>query len=177
MDNILDQFEDLLLDAIRRSGQASYSRRASPQDVLIDLGSLARKVESIIEEEGASSRACRLLSQIYECMLNYRSAAIHLEQAMTIDGRKERKDLKRLARLRESHREWTACPLLPTELSKLGEFLSSSGANDPSIATNLDLTTKWLKANTLEDVNAVLEHLRTRGVTTDFQVLNNVVRG
>ncbi len=176
MENDLDRLEAMLLTTIRKSGQTSYGRRFPPEDVAVDLEGIVRDLRHFLAHDNLNPRAWRLLSQANECLLKYRSAFKCLEKALDIEQSREKRDLKRLARLGECAKEWDAFPLSPHQVKQLGEFLLTHGANDPSFAKTLDLTAEWLRVHTIEDVESVMDYLQQHGANTDFHVLNNIVR-
>jgi hypothetical protein len=95
---------------------------------------------------------------------------------MRLEGSRSKRDLKRLALLDEAAKQWESLPLSPDELRQLGDFLRASGADNPTRGRALEFTEQWLRMSAIP-VDAAIEAFGRSGAFTDFQVLNNIVRG
>jgi hypothetical protein len=127
-------------------------------------------------ENDTNAEGCRLLSQVEECLLNYSAARLSLERAMSLSGRKGKKDMKRLALLNEYENQWRGLGLTPSQLDDLGKYLSVKLAGHACDHT-LRFTLEWLHEADHRKSKGVIEALRNRGGFCDCEVLNNVVRG
>jgi hypothetical protein len=123
MSKNLAELQQLLIEGQRRSMQGSYMRR-NPAATSIPFLLKARSgLKEYIRENETDAQAWRLLSQAEECLLNYVAARQCLERAMSLSERKDKKDLKRLALLKEGEFAWTELKLTPAQLEELGQFL------------------------------------------------------
>jgi hypothetical protein len=166
-----------LLQAMKLSRQSSYVRRL-PADIAIPLlQDIRQRLNILIREEPTNSRAWRLLSLTEECLLNYHEAIQCLATVRDLEGGISKKDRKRLANLKEAMEYWSELPLSPRELSELGKYLESVSAQSSLEVGSFEWTTRWLQNSQELDSISVLELLRTQGITSDFQVLHNLVRG
>jgi len=117
-----------------------------------------------------------LLSFAEECLLLYPAARRCLERAMELAGRREKKDLKRLAQLRECAGQWSRLGLTPLELAQLGEYLASRLESQDCDRT-LRLTRQWLVESGVAAPDSILAAFADRGGWCDCEVLSNVVHG
>ena len=124
----------------------------------------------------ANARVWRLLSQAEEMLLAYRGARLAFEQALQLEGSKDKRDLKRLAVLREGEQTWRELCLSPEQLRDLGSHLEEKLAESACDHTPR-VTRAWLEAQGLADGGKVLNALRDRGGYCDCEVLTNVVVG
>jgi hypothetical protein len=108
--------------------------------------------------------------------LNYAAARRCLEKAMTLSGQKEKKDLKRLALLKEYESKWANLKLLPAELADLGNHLRAR-LSEQGCDHTLRLTQEWLGASKVAKAKGVMDALRNQGGYCDCEVLYNVVSG
>jgi hypothetical protein len=166
-----------LLRGIKLSMQGSYARRIPAEEAVPHLEEARRGLRHLVEKDPMNVETWRLLSQAEECMLNYAGATTCLERAIELSKTGRKKDLRRLALLKESLRAWQDLLLTPDQLRELGECLVQAGAELEPNGRTLMFTRQWLHDRGFADAEAVLEALRRRGAYTDFQVLQNVVRG
>ena len=176
MTDVLSRLRETLLEGIKLSMQSSCARRSPAPGAIPYLESARRSLREFSEHDPNNVEALRLLSQAEECLLNYREAISCIERAMKLEGSKNKRDLKRPALLQEAAKEWWDLCLSPEDLRRLGEFLQASGADDPTRGRSLEFTKQWLRIAALP-VDPTLEAFSRRGAFTDFQVLNNLVRG
>ncbi|MEX2170786.1 MAG: hypothetical protein WD851_15825 [Pirellulales bacterium] len=165
------------MSGIRLSMQRSYARRAPAKASVPHLVQARDGLRQLVERQPTLAEAWKLLSQAEECLLNYDRAILCLEMAMSLSGKRDKRDLKRLAMLRESVLQWRKLPLTPVELRELGEYLVEQGADKEMYGRSLKFTSQWLEQKCFTNVNAILQALNDRGGRTDFTILYNVVRG
>lgn len=177
MDSDLMQLREVLLQGIRLSKQRSYGRRKPASPAIPYLAEARSGLRSFVETQPNSIDAWRLLSQAEECLLHYREAIDCLQTAMRLEGKRDKRDLKRLAGLHNWVEEWQKLPLTPAELHNLGDFLVEMGCDDEANGRSLRFTREWLEKRQCDFPGTVLTALGHRGGFTDFQVLHNVVRG
>jgi hypothetical protein len=166
--------ERALMTGLRASKQGSYSRRA-PEPAAIPHLSRARSLLLLLLKEKADPQLLRHLSTAEECLMHYSAAVEYLERAMQFDPNSRRHDLKRLSMLRESAAFWRGLLLSPIQLRELGQYLRDRGVNAGD--RSMHLTREWLAASNIDDHEAVIDALALHGGGSDFQVLENVVRG
>lgn len=172
----LDSLEARLREGIRRGKQGSYKRRMPTETALPLLRDGIRQLVLFTRGRPECERAWRLRSLAEECVLDYAQAQDSLQRAIEIAGAPTRKDLKRLAHLRQSRQYWEALMLSPAQLESLGEFLSDPSRFNPC-SNDVRWTRKWLEENVPEQVDLILVRLMACGGYSDLQVLQNVVLG
>lgn len=109
-----------------------------------------------------------------ESLLHYGEAARCLESAMNLAGRRDRRDLKKLALLHECDAAWARLGLCPAELANLGGFLREQLAAAP-VFNDTRWTEAWLARNFGDQADDILAAIRERGGFSDVQILNNIV--
>jgi len=166
-----------LTKGIRLSGQMSYGRRQPDKASVPFFESSRDRLELILKQNPSRADAWRLLSQAEECLLNYPRAVFCLERALKLEGACQKKDLKKLAQLKEYAGEWNALPLTPEQVQSLGSYLTLCGADNEPLGRTLEHTRTWLAMSTISSPESVLDYLRTRGLRTDFEIYHNLVRG
>ena len=139
----LDDFRQILLNGQRLSMQGSYDRRKPAEKSLPYLIEARDGLAAFVHEDKTNAEGWRLLSLAEECLLHYRAAVRFLERAMELSGRREKKDLKRLARLEEYAGEWSRLGLTPTRLRELGDYLDAR-LGEQGCDRSLRLTRQWL---------------------------------
>jgi hypothetical protein len=72
------------------------------------------------------AEAWRLLGQAEEALLSYTAARQSLEKAMSFTAVRDKRDLKRMALLREYEAKWKELNLGPDQLAELGRYLQGS---------------------------------------------------
>lgn len=115
-----------------------------------------------------------MLSQAEEYLLNYPAARKGFERALQLAGRRDKKDLKRLALLQEAEKKWAGLGISPGQLNELGGFLERELAASPCDHTRR-LTEQWLSAAGVKNIPRVLRSLGNQGGFCDCEVLANVV--
>ncbi len=92
----LDALEAILRKGQRESMQGSYERRLPAAESLPSLEESRMGIRGYLNEFPDNVRALRLLSEVEETLLNYPAAVTLLERAMELEGRRTKKDLKRI---------------------------------------------------------------------------------
>jgi hypothetical protein len=95
---------------------------------------------------------------------------------MSLAGKKDKRDLKRLANLRECEAKWSKFMVNPDQLKDLGLYLDEKLKSQPCDHTTT-LTAEWLRLHATGNVNKTLEAFRTYGGYCDCEILFNVVGG
>ncbi len=156
--------------------QGSYERRVPAKKAVPFLLDARGGLREYLREHGEDVTGWRLLCQAEECLLSYSMARAALERAMSLTGKPDKKDMKRLALLKEYESKWAQVSLAPEQLATLGHHLEGSLAESPCDHT-LHHTEKWLQTQNMGTEKRVLEAIRNQGGYCDCEVLANVVRG
>src|SRR5262249_32401466 len=106
MDGNLRELSELLREGQKRSRQLSDRRRAPDNAAAPYLRQARSGFRLIVEQQPGNTEAWRLLSQAEETLLGYRNARIALERVIALGPRPNRRDLKKLAQLREYEAWW-----------------------------------------------------------------------
>jgi hypothetical protein len=176
MSKNLAELQGILLEGQRRSMQGSYMRRNPAAGAIPFLLEARSGLKEYVEVHETDAQGWRLLSQAEECLLNYAAARHCLEKAMTCSERKDKKDMKRLALLKEYQSQWGDLALTPTQLVALGYHLQAR-VSEKGCDHTLRFTQEWLKAENVAKTKAVMDALRIQGGNCDCEVLNNVATG
>ena len=176
MSKPLQQLRETLIAGQRLAMQGSYERRAPAKKAVPFLLEARMGLREYVQEHDNDVEALRLLSQAEECLLSYSAARVALERAMSLAAKPDKKDMKRLALLKEYESKWTELTLTPEQLATLGGHLESCLVQSPCDHT-LRQTEKWLHGQATGGAKQVLEAIRNRGGYCDCEVLANVVRG
>jgi tetratricopeptide (TPR) repeat protein len=176
MNENLRELSELLREGQKRAMQGSYRRRA-PADAAVPYLQHARNgLRMIADQQAGNVQAWRLLSQAEEALLDYPNARSALEKVLALEGGTDRRDLKKLAALREDEAWWNALGLTPLQLADLGCYLEKMFSASPCDHT-LRYTLMWLEHSSVPNPNQVVRALEERdGRHCDCEVLNNVVR-
>jgi len=170
----LKSLEEMLRRGQRLSMQGSYDRKAPASEAVPFLVQARDGLKELTSRVPADVRVWQQLSLAHEALLEYGAALAAAEEAIRLSGRKDKRNLKRLAQLRESAALWNPMPLSPTQLAQLGEYLRGQlrgGTGERS----LKWTESWLAEQRIPESDKVIAALRNRGGFTDFEVLANVV--
>src|ERR1041385_3954860 len=172
----LAEIRTLLIEGQKLSGQSSYDRRTPNKKAVPKLTQARARLLKYAEAYPNDVEGCRLLSLAEECLLNYPAAEASLQKAIQLTSPSpDKRDLKKLALLREYKADWKSLVLQPEQLASLGSYLRGQMAATPCDHT-LRLTTDWLKRAGLKDSAAILNGLRSQGGYCDCEVLANVVK-
>lgn len=174
MSQDLEELQRILIEGQRRSMQGSYQRRSPAKPAIPFLLEARSGLKTYVEVNGQDAKAWRSLSQAEECLLNYSAALDCLERAMNLSGQRDKKDLRRLALLKEYEADWKDLNLTPAQLQALGDHLNQKLLEEGCDHT-LRCTQEWLKALSIAKPKSVMDALRNRGGYCDCEVLNNVV--
>jgi hypothetical protein len=172
----LDELRQLLVSGQRLSKQGSYHRRKPAAAAVPFLNDAREGLAAFVHENKTNAEGWRLLSLSEECLLNYCAAVRCLKRAMDLSGRRDKKDLKRLAQLEAYAGQWSRLALTPTELSQLGNYLGARLAEQGCDGT-VRLTRQWLAESRIQLPEAVIGAIAERGGCCDCEVLSNVVHG
>jgi len=175
MDDNLRELSELLRQGQKRSGQPSYRRRAPANAATPYLLQARNGFRLIVEQQPGNAEAWRLLSQAEENLLGYRNARIALERVIALELRPNRRDLKKLALLRECETWWDGLGLTPEQLSDLECHLEQTLPASPCDHT-MRHTKMWLDHCGLLNPDRIREALEHRGGNCDCEVLHNVAR-
>jgi hypothetical protein len=172
MDNLQD-LARLLQEGRARSKETSYERRAPAANAVPYLCKARDKLRQVVETEPGNVDALRLLSQAEELLLDYGKARIAIETVLKLSSRRDRRDLKKLALLREREEWWRGLGLTPTQLAELGDELDQRLASVPCDHT-LSHTQAWLAQSGLAGIDRIIQAIQDRGGYCDCEVLFNV---
>lgn len=164
-----------LINGLNLSMQGSLGRRAPAPAAIPSLTEARSGLEEYTCRYPDDPAGWRLLSQAQEALMDYRRAIQSLERALRNSPDRSKRDLKKLAALRESFGEWSDLHLTPEDVAELGQYLREKlgpGTGD----RELTWTRAWLEGR-FDDPEPALEGLERRGAYSDWQVLNNIVRG
>jgi predicted Zn-dependent protease len=101
MARTLEELQQLLAQGRVLSGQSSYERQAPASRAKPHLFEAQTELRKYTDDHPEDEAGWRLRAQAEECVTNYLAAIRCLERAMELSGRRDRKDLKALIRLRE----------------------------------------------------------------------------
>jgi hypothetical protein len=174
MSKTLQELRESLLAGQRLAKQGSYERRAPEKKAVPYLVEARTELREYVREHEQEAEAWRLLSLAEECLLGYPAARRCLERAMAIAGKPDKKDLKRLALLKEYDTKWAQLSLTPDQLAALGRYLERSLVERPCDHT-LRHTENWLRERNIGHVGQVLQAIRNEGAFCDCEVVLNVV--
>jgi tetratricopeptide (TPR) repeat protein len=175
MNDNLRELAELLREGQKRSAQLSYRRRAPASAAAPYLQQARNGFRRIVEEQPGNPEAWRLLSQAEETLLGYRNARIALERVIALEPRPNRRDLKKLAQLREYEAWWDGLGLTPEQLCELERHLERTLPASPCDHT-MRHTKMWLDHCGLLNPDRIREALEHRGGYCDCEVLQNVAR-
>jgi hypothetical protein len=166
------------LSALLREGQrrspGSYRRRAPADAAVAYLLQARQGLRAMARRQPGNMQAWRLLSQAEEALLDYANARSALERVLAFGGTADRRDLKKLALLREYEAWWGGLGLTPRQLEELGHCLEEALCDSPCDRT-LSRTWTWLEFSGLPNPDRIMQTLGERDGYCDCQVLNNVV--
>src|SRR5262249_59961459 len=114
-------------------------------------------------------------SQVEEALLDYRNARIAREKVLALQGGPDRRDLKKLALLRQHEAWWSGLGLTPMQLVELGRYEETMLAIAPCNHT-LRHAQIWLERSGLPNPDQIVRALEDRSGHCDCEVLYNVVR-
>ena len=116
----------------------------------------ATGLKKLVRDHPEDEPALRLLAQAEEALCNYSAARRLLEQCMSLLGRRDKHDLKWLARLREMEDKYLLSPALLKGLAvDLERTLPAAGC-----AHTFQRTEDWLRRKGIQDLARRLDSLR-----------------
>jgi len=122
----------------------------------------------------ADSGAWRLLSQAEETLMNYPEALSSLQKFIELGG-KDKRDLKKLALLKENLASWKALDLTPEEIKSIGDYIDEK-LKEHGCNHTLSHTKEWLDCNMPKSKKAkIIKAIQGKGGFCDCEVLANVV--
>lgn len=166
--------EEVLRQGLRLSRQGSYQRRAPAADSVPFLVRARDGLQALTSQSPTNSHAWKLLSLAHEALLDYGLALNCQQEFIRQSGRSDKRELKRLALLRQVAVQWSEMPLSPVQLAELGVYLRKKLCGGMGDRT-LRWTETWLAEQGIPQPERVVTALRKRGGFTDFQVFSNVV--
>ena len=172
----LKELEQILQMGQQLSAQGSYERRQADEDALPYLKESRKGLRDFLKRHPESADAWLYLSYAEECLLNYPSARKSLERYFSLGGNRDKRSLKRIARLKEYEKKWAEIMLTPLELEMLGGFLDIKLTESPCDHT-YRFTESWLSLRTKTNNNEILEAFMRYGGFCDCEVLLNIVPG
>ncbi|PJZ76306.1 DUF2695 domain-containing protein [Leptospira neocaledonica] len=169
----IEELEDELISAIQMSNHGLSDRRMPSKKSIPMLIEIRRKLKEFSEKDLSNAKVWRLLALSEEALLNYKEAIDSFTKYLDLKGR-DKKDLKKLAFLRESQVEWEDLILSPKELNDLGNYLNSN-LNRIACDHSLAITKKYLEGKySKSDLKRIVSSLQNRGGFCDCEVLANV---
>lgn len=163
---------ELWREGVRLSGQRTYRRRWPNEQALI----LFKTALELLDQIPATAASLELRSRIQENMLDYENALSSLHRAFDHGTPRDRARLKRVATLEAAAQFWRACPLTPYDLALLGRHLVARGAESGAQGDTDAGSREWLSENRPNLADEFLEFAAECGSSTDFTILQNVVR-
>lgn len=173
MPDDFDSLTILLREGLSVSLQGCYQRRLPSKAALPKIRE-ARQGLRLLTKVSPSAASWRALALAEEALLHYPAAVLALENAIASSPEPDRKDLKRLAALREAAASWLSLGLTPPLLEELGQHLDQALVAGPCDHTHRH-TSGWLAAKGMRQEAKVLAALKSAGGYCDCEVLANVV--
>ena len=155
------------------SKQGSYERRMPAQAALPRIREALKGLRALVQREPAPE-LWRTLALAEEAVLHYPAAVQALQKALALSPHRDRKDLKRLAQLKEYAAKWEALGLTPQGLEELGRYLDLKLAEEPCNHTYRH-TKAWLESSGIKDLGKAIKGLQGVGGHCDCEVLFNAV--
>lgn len=168
----LTLLKDELREGLSLSMQGSYERRLPSAAALPKIRAVLKGLRILVNEE-PSADAYRALALAEEALLHYPAAVVALEAAVTLSSNVDRKDLKRLAQLRDYAAKWQGLGLTPSALRELERYLEVVLCAEACDHTHRHTAT-WLSNKGMKAPNEVLQSLTSAGGHCDCEVLLNV---
>lgn len=169
----LEALRALLQEGLSLSMHGSYERRMPAAAALPKLREALSGLRALVRRQ-PSAGAWRSLALAEEALLHYPAALEALQQAIALSKPPDRKDLKRLAQVKEYAAKWEAIGLTPKTLSDLGSFLESA-LNKAACDHSHRHTKAWLDSRGTRSAAKVIKSLQSAGGYCDCEVLLNVV--
>ena len=169
----LESLTALLREGLAVSMQGTYQRRLPSKAALPKIRE-ARRGLRLLVRVAPSAAAWRTLALSEEALLHYPAALLALEKCIASSPELDRKDMKRMAALREYAANWQSLGLTPTLLEELGQHLDLTLRADSCDHTHRH-TSCWLDAKGMRSQAKVIAALKKAGGYCDCEVLANVI--
>jgi len=171
----LQEWTALLREGQRRS-RGSLGRCTTRDAPVPYLLSERQGLRMVIRRHPGNAQAWLLLSPAEEALLEYANACSALEQALRLTERADRRDLKKLALLREYEAWWDGLGVTPEQLAELGRCLDAE-LHDCGCDRTLNRTSTWVECSGPPNPDRIMAALVERGGHCDCEVLDNVRAG
>lgn len=148
-----------LQEARRASGTSSYARGLPRAAAIPELGALLKAVREALEARPDEAELWRIRSEVEEVLLRWGSAVTSLERALALSGERDRKEVKRLARLRAEAGVAAGHGLDPRQLRALRDHLEARECG----GDGAPLTRAWCEAEGVADPDRVVNGLMQLG--------------
>jgi tetratricopeptide (TPR) repeat protein len=170
----LEELQRELVKGQKLAMQGSYQRRSPSKKAIPHLLNARKGLNEYLEQYPDNTLAWRLLSQAEEYLLNYQAALFSLQKAIELGGR-DRKDLKRLAMLKEYGGQWQELNMTSEQLDSLGTYLESK-IESYGCDHTLTYTQDWLDDNISKSKQSrIIKSMQNQGGFCDCEVLMNVI--
>lgn len=173
MESDLQTLRALLQEGMAASKQGSYERRLPEKAALPKIRAALKGLRALVQSH-PSADTWRELALAEEALLHYPAAVVALQKAISLCPQPDRKDLKRLALLREYAVKWENLGLTASALAELGRHLETRLPAEPCDHTNRH-TREWLTAHIKQGHAKAIRALENAGGHCDCEVLANVV--
>jgi tetratricopeptide (TPR) repeat protein len=175
MSKSLKELQEVLLQGQKLSMQGSMDRRMPDKKSIPFLIEARKGLKEFVALNPLDNVAWRLLSQAEETLMNYPEALSSLEKSIELAG-KDKKDLKRIALLKECLTSWNELGLTPEQMKSLGDFIDDKLSEQVCDHT-LSFTKEWLDGNIPKSKRAkMIKAIQGKGGFCDCEVLANVVK-
>jgi len=175
MDKSLEELKEILLQGQKLSMQGSLDRRMPDKKSILFFIEARKGLKEYVTFNPEDSFGWRLLSQVEESLLNYPEALSSLQKSIELGG-KDKKDLKKMALLKEYLVSWSKLELTQEELDFLGDYLDDK-LDEHGCNHTLSFTKKWIDDNIPKSKKTrIVKALREKGGFCDCEVLANVVK-
>jgi hypothetical protein len=170
----LHSLELLLREGMRLDKQTSYQRRQPAGPAIEPLTRARQGLARFVSSSPGNAKAWHLLSLAEECLLHYPAAVAAEAKAIEL-GLTGKRELKRLAMLRQAREYWERLPLNPDQLPELARFLRENMGDGP-FERSFEWTEKWLRDQQIANPEDVIDGFRKLGAYSDLQIYYNVAR-
>jgi tetratricopeptide (TPR) repeat protein len=175
MPKSLKELQEILLQGQKLSMQGSLDRRMPDKKSIPFLIEARKGLKEYVILNPTDNTGWRLLSQAEESLLNYPEALNTLQKSIELGG-KDKKDLKKIALLKESLESWSELELTPEQLDSLGDYLDVK-LNEHDCNHTLSLTKEWIDENIPKSKKTkIIKAIQGKGGFCDCEVLANVVK-
>lgn len=171
----LKELQEILIQGQKLSMQGSLDRRMPDKKAIPFFIDARKGLNEYVIINPQDSIGWRLLSQAQEALLNYPEALSSLEKSIELGG-KDKKDLKKIALLKECLKSWDELKLTPEQLESLGDYLNEK-LGEFGCKHTLSFTKEWIDENmTKNKKTKIIKSIQGKGGFCDCEVLANVVK-